>query len=95
MEERREISWGEKIRLLKAGLIPLAIIFSMTGLFLMGVTSLVECSAAGAAATTLAALLKRRLTWRVLQDTPEDHPERQLHVYVGGHPGGPLFRRRL
>ena len=69
LEERREITWGEKLRLLQAGIVPLVIIFSMTGLFLMGVTSLVECSAAGAAATTLAALLKRRLTWRVLQDT--------------------------
>jgi tripartite ATP-independent transporter DctM subunit len=68
-EERAEITWGERIRLLKAGIIPLVIIFSMTGLFLMGVTSLVECSAAGAVATTLAAIAKRRLTWKVMDDT--------------------------
>ena len=41
----------------------------MTGLFLMGITSLVECSAAGAAATTLAALLKGRLSRKVMEDT--------------------------
>jgi TRAP-type mannitol/chloroaromatic compound transport system permease large subunit len=35
----------------------------------MGVTSLVESSAVGAAAATLAALLKRRLTLQVLEDT--------------------------
>jgi tripartite ATP-independent transporter DctM subunit len=69
LEERREITWGEKFRLLRAGIIPLVIIFSMTGLFLMGITSLVECSAAGAAATTLAALFKGRLSRRVVDET--------------------------
>jgi TRAP-type mannitol/chloroaromatic compound transport system permease large subunit len=59
--EERQMSWGQRLLLLRAGIIPLVIIFSMTGLFLLGITSLVECSAAGAAATTLAALLKRRL----------------------------------
>jgi tripartite ATP-independent transporter DctM subunit len=68
-EELAQISWGEKIRLLKAGIIPLVIIFSMTGLFLLGITSLVECSAAGAAVTTLVAFLKRRLNRQVLEDT--------------------------
>jgi len=67
--EERQISWGEKFRLLRAGIIPLVIIFSMTGLFLMGITSLVECSAAGAAATTLAAFVKRRLSRQVMDDT--------------------------
>ena len=69
LEERRGITWGEKFRLLRAGIIPLVIIFSMTGLFLMGITSLVECSAAGAAATTLAALFKGRLNRRVMDET--------------------------
>jgi tripartite ATP-independent transporter DctM subunit len=69
IEERRQISWGEKFRLLKAGIIPLVIIFSMTGLFLMGITSLVQCSAAGAAATTIAAIVKGRLNRRVLDET--------------------------
>jgi tripartite ATP-independent transporter DctM subunit len=67
--EERQISWGKKLLLLRAGIIPLVIIFSMTGLFLLGVTSLVECSAAGAAATTLAALFKRRLNLKVLENT--------------------------
>ena len=68
-EERAEITWGEKLRLLSAGLVPLFIFFSMTGLFLMGYTSLVESSAVGAAAATLAALAKRRLTRRVMEET--------------------------
>jgi len=68
-EELAEITWGEKLRLLRAGVVPLVIIFSMTGLFLLGITSLVQCSAAGAAATTLAALFKGRLTRRVVDET--------------------------
>ncbi|MEW6673212.1 MAG: TRAP transporter large permease subunit [Thermodesulfobacteriota bacterium] len=67
--EERQMSWGQKFRLLRAGIIPLVIIFSMTGMFLMGITSLVECSAAGAAATTLAALVKGRLNRQVIEDT--------------------------
>ena len=67
--EERQMSWGKKIRLLKAGILPLIIFFSMTGLFLMGITSLVESSAVGAAAATIAAIAKRRLTRQVLEDT--------------------------
>jgi len=67
--EERRTSWSEKIRLLRAGFLPLLIFFSMTGLFLMGVTSLVESSGVGAAAATVAALVKRRLTWKVLEST--------------------------
>jgi tripartite ATP-independent transporter DctM subunit len=68
-QELATITWGQKLRLLRAGVIPLVIIFSMTGLFLMGITSLVQCSAAGALATTLAALAKGRLNRRVLDET--------------------------
>ncbi len=65
----RQVSWGVKLRLLQAGILPLLIFFSMTGLFVMGVTSLVESSAVGAVAATLAALFKRRLTSTVLDNT--------------------------
>ncbi|MCY1218023.1 C4-dicarboxylate TRAP transporter large permease protein DctM [compost metagenome] len=69
LEERQQISWGERIRLLRAGLIPLFIFLAMTGLFLMGYTSLVESSAVGAVAATLAALFQGRLTAEVLEET--------------------------
>ena len=68
-EERRQISRREKLLLLKAGIAPLFIFFCMTGLFLMGITSLVESSAVGAAAATLMALLKGRLTRSVMEET--------------------------
>ncbi len=69
LEERQQISWPEKIRLLRAGVLPLVIIFSMTGLFLMGVTSMVEASAVGAAMATLVAWRKGRITRKVMEDT--------------------------
>ncbi len=66
-KEERQVGWIEKLRLLRAGILPLLIFFSMTGLFLMGYTSLVESSAVGAAAATLAALVKRRLSAQVME----------------------------
>jgi tripartite ATP-independent transporter DctM subunit len=65
--EERNVGWAEKFRLLRAGILPLVIFFSMTGLFLMGVTSLVVSSAVGATAATIAALVRRRLTWRLME----------------------------
>ena len=65
----RRMGWGEKLRLLRAGIVPLFIFFSMTGLFLLGITSLVESSAVGAVASLLAALAKGRLSLHVLQET--------------------------
>ncbi|QOR39928.1 TRAP transporter large permease subunit [Billgrantia diversa] len=67
--EERQMSLAEKLKLLRAGILPLLIFFFMTGLFLMGVTSLVESSAVGAVSATLAALVKRRLTWKVIEST--------------------------
>jgi len=71
-EELRMITWRQKFVLLRAGIVPIVIIFSMTGLFLMGITSLVECSAVGATATTLAAFVNRRLTWKVMVDVIDE-----------------------
>ncbi len=66
--EERQVGWTEKIRLLRAGILPLLIFFSMTGLFLLGITSLVESSAVGATTATLAALVKRRLNRQVMEE---------------------------
>lgn len=58
----------EKIKLLRAGITPFAIFFVMTGLFIMGIASLVECSAVGALAATIAAWFKGRLNLKVIED---------------------------
>ncbi|QDL91900.1 TRAP transporter large permease subunit [Paroceanicella profunda] len=65
----RRMPLSEKLGLLRAGILPLAIFFLMTGLFLMGVTSLVESSAVGALSATGAALIRGRLTRKVMEDT--------------------------
>jgi tripartite ATP-independent transporter DctM subunit len=67
--EERQVSWAEKFRLLRAGVLPLMIFFLMTGLFMMGYTNLTESSAVGATAATVAALIKRRLSRQVMEDT--------------------------
>ncbi len=67
--EERDVPLRDKLRLLRAGILPLAIFFCMTGLFLMGITSLVESAAVGALAATVAALLKRRLSAQVMEET--------------------------
>ena len=67
--DERAIPLGEKLKLLSAGILPFVIFFLMTGLFVMGYTSLVESSAIGAVSATAAAWLRGRLTWRVVHDT--------------------------
>ncbi len=68
-KQGRDMPLPEKLKLLKAGIIPFLIFFFMTGLFVMGITSLVESSAVGATSATIAALLKRRLNRSVLEET--------------------------
>ncbi len=68
-KEDRDLPLREKLALLRAGLLPLFIFFSMTGLFLLGYTNLTESSAVGALSATLAAIYKRRLTRKVLEET--------------------------
>ncbi|MEZ5780352.1 MAG: TRAP transporter large permease subunit [Rhizobiaceae bacterium] len=68
-QERDSYSLGEKLKLLRAGIIPLAIFVAMMGLFVTGVTSLVESSAVGAVSAIVAAAARGRLTRPVLHDT--------------------------
>jgi len=68
-KKERDIPFKEKLKLLTAGIIPFVIFMSMTGLFLMGIASLVECSAVGALLATLASIYKKRFTRKVLDTT--------------------------
>ena len=66
-EEMGNVPRAEKIRLLGAGLLPIAIFASMMVPFLNGWTSLVESSAIGALAAFVAAVLKGRMTREVFE----------------------------
>jgi tripartite ATP-independent transporter DctM subunit len=68
-KEERNIPLKEKLILLQAGLIPLVLIFSVIGLFMMGVTSLVESSAVGASAAIAVAVIKGRFNFKILDDS--------------------------
>jgi tripartite ATP-independent transporter DctM subunit len=68
-EAELNMPFAEKLALAKAGIIPFAIFFFMTGLFVFGVTSLVESSAVGATCATIAAAVKGRFSWRLIRET--------------------------
>jgi tripartite ATP-independent transporter DctM subunit len=61
-EEERNVPMAEKLRLLRAGLLPLVIFATMMVPFVNGWTSLVESSAIGALTAFAAAVLKGRMT---------------------------------
>ncbi|WP_166267999.1 TRAP transporter large permease [Marinobacter caseinilyticus] len=64
--EERQVSLTVKLRLLRAGILPLVIFASMMVPFINGWTSLVESSAIGAMAAFGAAIVKGRMSMRVL-----------------------------
>ena len=68
-DEELNMPMREKLKLLRAGIIPFLIFFAITGLFVMGVTSLVESAAVGASAATLAAAVKGRLSFKMVHET--------------------------
>jgi len=68
-DDELNMPMSEKLALLRAGIIPFLIFFTMTGLFVMGFTSLVESSAVGATGATLAAAWKRRLSFHMIHET--------------------------
>jgi len=67
--EERDIPRAEKMRLLRAGLLPVGIFAVMMVPFVNGWTSLVESSAIGAIAAFFAAVLKGRMTREVFENS--------------------------
>ncbi|MCP3970385.1 MAG: TRAP transporter large permease subunit [Rhodobacteraceae bacterium] len=65
--EERAMPMAEKLALLRAGLLPLAIFAAMMVPFVNGWTSLVESSAIGALTAFVAAVLKGRMTRQVFE----------------------------
>jgi tripartite ATP-independent transporter DctM subunit len=65
--EERNVPLAEKLRLLRAGILPLVIFATMMVPFVNGWTSLVESSAVGAMTAFMAAVLKGRMTRKVFE----------------------------
>jgi len=70
--EERQMPLREKLRLLRAGILPLVIFVTMMVPFVMGYTSLVESSVVGALASVFAAVIKGRFTWQVFETTTRE-----------------------
>jgi tripartite ATP-independent transporter DctM subunit len=68
-EEQAQITWKERLSLLREGVMPVAIFAITLGTFLTGVASLVESSAIGALLAVVAAFIERKLTWKVIEDS--------------------------
>jgi len=66
-EERAGITWAERIRLLRAALLPIIIFAAMMIPFIKGWTSLTEASVIGALTSVAAAVLKGRFTRDVFE----------------------------
>jgi tripartite ATP-independent transporter DctM subunit len=71
-KEERNIPWKQKFLLLRSAILPIVIIFLMSGLFFLGVTSLVESSAVGAIAVTVIAAINKRLNWKLMLEVLKD-----------------------
>ncbi len=70
-DEDLDMPLRQKLALLRAGILPVLIFAAMIGLFLGGVTFLHESAAIGAAATLIAALIKRTLSWQMVRESAE------------------------
>jgi tripartite ATP-independent transporter DctM subunit len=68
-KEERNIPMAEKLRLLRAGLLPILIFAAMMVPFINGWTSLVESSAIGAMTAFMVAVIKRRMTRTVFENS--------------------------
>jgi tripartite ATP-independent transporter DctM subunit len=67
LEEREAIPFRVKLRLLRAGILPLVIFVAMMVPFVLGYTSLVESSVVGALTSVAAAVIKKRFTRQVFE----------------------------
>ncbi len=68
-EECENLTMAEKLALSRAGLLPVFIFCVIIVPFVMGWASLTEASVLGALATVLVAVIKRRFTWAVFEES--------------------------
>ena len=79
--EEEKISWGQKFRLIRAVMFPVALVVLVLGTIYTGITTPTEASAIGAFGALICAILKRRLSWEMFQVATLD--AFKLSVMVG------------
>lgn len=63
-----KITWNQRFKSLGVGIAPLLLIFAVLGLVFLGVTTVMECGAIGAAGSLVVAAAYRRLNWKIMKD---------------------------
>jgi tripartite ATP-independent transporter DctM subunit len=65
--EEEKISWAQKLKLIKAVIFPVALVFLVLGTIYAGVTTPTEASAIGAFGALICAAIKGRVSWEMLK----------------------------
>jgi tripartite ATP-independent transporter DctM subunit len=65
-------TWSEKVASIKSGIAPIIIIFLVLGLYMMGVTTVMESAAVGAVCSIGAAAIHRKLNWRLISESMDE-----------------------
>ncbi len=63
-----KITWEQRFRVLGVGIAPLLLIFAVLGLVFMGVTTVMECGAIGAAGSLIIAAIYGKLNWKIIDE---------------------------
>lgn len=66
------VSWKEKFYALRFAVPPIALIFLVLGLLMLGVTTIIECAAMAAAGALVCAAINHRLTWKVISEALDE-----------------------
>ena len=65
--EEEKISWGQKFRLVRAVIFPVALVVLVLGSIYTGITTPTEASAIGAFGALICTIVKRRFSWAMFQ----------------------------
>jgi tripartite ATP-independent transporter DctM subunit len=66
--EEEKISWGQKFRLVRAVIFPVALVVLVLGSIYTGITTPTEASAIGAFGALICTIVKRRFSWAMFQE---------------------------
>ena len=66
--EEEKISWGQKFRLVRAVIFPVALVVLVLGTIYTGITTPTEASAIGAFGALICTIVKRRFSWAMFQE---------------------------
>jgi len=66
--EEEKISWGQKFRLVRAVIFPVALVVLVLGTIYTGITTPTEASAIGAFGALICTIIKRRFSWAMFQE---------------------------